>query len=202
MRCSMAIAAYDGLPGLRNTQFGTDDMHDPALPMRHTEKFHAEFRAIFFQLPDLLSRGFDSDRNPSSHLIGVGGRGMIHRGQCAIGAANFQPLSAQQRERLRRSDFVDEMQIHVQHCRRINGLGDNFVRFPDFFEQGLRGHRSIQWVSKRAACHFDRRCVLLDIHSFIAARDGMYSGELSRRSQLSPLSRSTRASPMCPASCR
>ena len=47
VRRRMAIAADDGLAGLRRAEFRTDDVHDAALIAVETEQFDAEFAAFF-----------------------------------------------------------------------------------------------------------------------------------------------------------
>ena len=63
----------------------------------------------------------------------VVGMRVVHRGDGAVGAADFQPALAQAGEGLRRGDFVDQVQVNVQDGRGVRLLGDD-VRVPDFFE--------------------------------------------------------------------
>ena len=42
----VAVAAYDCHPGLRETQLGSDDMHDTLLGRAEVEQAHAELTAV------------------------------------------------------------------------------------------------------------------------------------------------------------
>src|SRR5215469_1511548 len=66
---------------------------------------------------------------------------MIHGRDREIGTADVQPALPQHGERLRRSDFVDQMQVDVQQsgCAR---LLDHYVVIPDFFNDRARFHRA------------------------------------------------------------
>ena len=68
---------------------------------------------------------------------GNGGDRVIDGGRGPIGAAHFQAARPQAGEGLRRGDFVDKVQIDVQHRGRAGLLRDD-VRVPDFVKEGLR----------------------------------------------------------------
>ena len=61
---------------------------------------------------------------------------MIKCGQRQIGAPYWQIIVTQNRECLRRRDFVDDMQIDIQDSRDVRGLFDDDMIRPDLLEQG------------------------------------------------------------------
>ncbi len=97
----VAVAADDGLAGLRRTLFWADHVHDAALVAAEAQQFDAELAAVLFQFLHLARGGFDLDRHAAEDFIGIGRRGVIHRRQRAIDAADLEAQRAQQREGLR-----------------------------------------------------------------------------------------------------
>jgi hypothetical protein len=59
---------------------------------------------------------------------------VIERREAAIRAAHLEAARAQDVERLRARDLVDEVQVDVQDGRRFVGLGRDDVRRPYFLE--------------------------------------------------------------------
>jgi hypothetical protein len=100
----------------------------------------AELATVLLELLHLACSRFDFDRHATEDLVGIGGGGVVHRREHALGSAHFEVFSAQDGESLRGGDLVNEVQVDVQHRRRVGAFGHNLVLFPDFFEQGLGSH--------------------------------------------------------------
>ena len=67
---------------------------------------------------------------------------MVGGGEGEIGPADFQAALAQALEGLRRSDFVDQVQIDVEQRGRAGLLVDD-MGVPEFFDDGTwHRHRS------------------------------------------------------------
>ena len=119
---SVAIAADDGEAGLRDAEFGSDDVDDALIAAVHVEEADAAFEAI-------LGEGFElrgSVGIDDGQVAFFGGDGVIHHREGEIGAANFAPVGAQAREGLRRSAFVNQVAINVDE-RGLAGLLANHV---------------------------------------------------------------------------
>src|SRR6202043_1031062 len=69
------------------------------------------------------------------------GSAVIHGRDSQIRAANLQAALAQHGERLRRSDFMGEVQIDVNQRGRTRLL-DHYVAVPDLFDDGTGFHRA------------------------------------------------------------
>jgi hypothetical protein len=59
---------------------------------------------------------------------------MVECGNRPVGPSHFEATFAQTRKRLRRCNFVKQMKIDIQHCRRFRLLG-NDVSVPDLFKK-------------------------------------------------------------------
>src|SRR5687768_13434406 len=62
---------------------------------------------------------------------------MVDGGEGQAGTADLQSSLAESREGLRRSDFMDQVQIDIEQRRRAWLLMDN-VGVPQFFDDGAR----------------------------------------------------------------
>ena len=141
VRRGVAVAADDGLAGLRDAELRSDDVHDTAARILHAEQLDAELRAVLLQLPDLLRGRVDGDGCAAEHLLGAGRRRVVHRRQREIRPSQLEAPFAQHRECLRRSDFMRQVQIDEHHCGCICGLRCDLVGGPDLLEQRAgRGH--------------------------------------------------------------
>ena len=66
---------------------------------------------------------------------------MIHGRQRPIRAPHLQVLRTQHGERLRRGDFVNQMQVDVQNRGRVGSFRHDFVLFPNLLEERFGCHR-------------------------------------------------------------
>ena len=62
---------------------------------------------------------------------------MIHARHGAVWTADFQPLFSKRLKRLRRGDLVNQMEIDVEHGRRVCCLA-NYMAAPYLVKEGLR----------------------------------------------------------------
>ena len=139
MSARVAVAADDGLTGLRNPRFRADDVDDAPLRALQTKQLHAEGGAVFLELTDLFGGRVDRDRHATEHLLGARRSRVIHGRQGEIGAADRQAALAQDRKSLRRGDLMDQVQVDIQDSRCIGRLSGDLVLVPDLFEHRLRG---------------------------------------------------------------
>ena len=146
------------LPGLREAEFRSDDVHDAALIALEIEQLDAELGAVLLQLRDLLRGRFDRDRHAAEDLLGAGRTGVIDGGQRAIRPPHLEAALAQHRERLGRGDFVDQMQVDVQHRGRIGGLRHDLVLLPDLLKHGLHVSAELSDSLLPAPCR-ERPCM-------------------------------------------
>ena len=79
------------MPGWVRAELRTDDVHDAAPRVAHSEQLDAEFGRILLELPHLFRRGVHPDRHVAEHLLARGRRRVIHGGERAIGPAHRQP---------------------------------------------------------------------------------------------------------------
>src|SRR6266404_1758400 len=142
VRGCVAIAADDGLPGLRDAQLRPDDVHDALLLAVHVKEADAGFAAIFLERLELQARvGVDDGQRAVR-----GGDGVVHHREGEIGAADFASLGAQAGEGLRGSAFVDEVAVDIDE-RGLAGLLMDDVAVPNFLVESLRsGHRLFEWI--------------------------------------------------------
>ena len=137
VRGGMAVAADHRHAWLRQPQLRPDHM-DHALPVAaNAETANAEFGAVGFQLRELFGGDLVGDRQ---RAIGSGDA-VIGRSDGEIGTPDLQTALAQALKRLRRRDFMNQMQIDVEQ-RRSAGLLVNYVRVPEFFDDGTRHKKS------------------------------------------------------------
>jgi len=102
-------------------------MHDALPARRGAVQGHIEFLAVGRQLRDLLC----GQRIHDGQAAVIGGDAVVYGRQRLVRPAHFQPPLAERLERLRRRDFMDEMQVDVQDCRAARLLGHD-MRVPDF----------------------------------------------------------------------
>ena len=88
----VAVAADDGLAGLRRAELRTDDVDDAALLAAEAEQLDAELPAVLFHRLDLARRGFDLDRHAAEHFGGIGRRRVIQRRERAVRPPHLQSL--------------------------------------------------------------------------------------------------------------
>ncbi len=142
VRAGVAVAADDGLAGLRGALLGPDDVHDAAARVLQPDQVHAELGAVHFQLAHLPRGRFELDRQAAENLGRVGGRRVVHRRERAVEPAHLEVAGAQHVERLGRGDLVRQVQVDVQDRGRVGRLGHDDVPLPHFLEQALRSHSS------------------------------------------------------------
>ena len=131
VRGGVTVAADDGHAGLRESLFGTHDVHDALLVAGQVVKTNAEVGAILFHLIEL---GF-ADGVENRQVVRRGGRGVIHGRDGQVRPADFQAAVAQRLEGLRGGDFVAQVQIDINQTGRAGLLGDHVV-VPDFLDDG------------------------------------------------------------------
>jgi len=139
MRGSVAVTTNDGHAWLRESQFRSNHMNDAPVWTVHPIQAQSKLAGIRLHLFD-LRRG-QGVRNRKGWIMGR--YGVIHSGNGFIGTAYIQPALPQTGKSLRRSDFMDQVQIDIQHRRGVRLLGHN-MGFPYFLEKCLR-HRRFQW---------------------------------------------------------
>src|SRR5262249_11886941 len=124
---SVAIAADDGLAGLRDAQLRANDVHDALVLAVHVEKAHAGFAAVPFEGVELSDGVLIDDRQSA---VG-GGNGVIHYGEGEIGAADSAAIFAETGEGLGRGAFVDEVPVNIDNGGLAGFFVDDVV-VPDF----------------------------------------------------------------------
>src|ERR1700694_2813847 len=134
VRAGMAVAADDGHAGLRRPDLRTDDVHDAAPRVAHAEQLDAELGGVLLELTHLLRRRIYFDGYVAEHLVGAGRRRMIHGCEGPVGTTHRQSCGLQYAERLRRSDLVNEVQIDIQHRRRVGRFSNDLVCRPYLVE--------------------------------------------------------------------
>ena len=142
VRAGMAVAADDGLAGLRGALFGPDDVHDAAARVLQPDQVHAELGAVHFELAHLPGGRFELDRQAAEDLRRVGRCRVVHRRERAVEPADLELAGAQDVERLGGGDFVRQVQVDIQDRGRVGCLGHDDVPLPHFLEQALRSHSS------------------------------------------------------------
>src|SRR5437879_4947832 len=135
VRGSVAVAANNGLAGLRDAQFRADDVHDALILAVHVKEADAGFAAVFLQRIELelgvvIENGQRAVR---------GGDGMVHHGKGEIGAADFAAFGEKSGESLGRSAFMDEVAVNIDDGG-LAGLLVNDVGVPDFLIERFRSH--------------------------------------------------------------
>ena len=128
VRGSVAVAADDGLSGLRDAEFRADDVDDALIFAVHVEQTNARFAAILFE-SFKLEAGI---RVHDGEGAAGGGHGVIHYSEGEIGAADFAAFGFESGEGLRGSALVDEVAVNIDE-RWFAGFLMNEVGIPDFF---------------------------------------------------------------------
>src|SRR6202046_298744 len=109
VRGSMAVAANDGLPWLRDAKLRPDDVHNALILAVHVEKMHAVLLAIARQRFELPQRvGIENGEQTV-----LRGHRMIHHGKSKLRLPDFPPGGFQPRKSLWRSAFVDQVTVDV-----------------------------------------------------------------------------------------
>ena len=134
----MTVTADDRHAGQRDAQFGAYDVNDALVGGIHVEERDAELAAIFLQCFDLPGR----DRIGDGQAARGGRDVVVDRGDGAHGLAQAAAVGAQSVECLRRSYFMNEVQVDIEQRGLTRGCR-NQVRVPDFVEQSSSGHISI-----------------------------------------------------------
>src|SRR5579885_3018989 len=115
----MAVAADDGQAGLREAEFRADYVHDSLLARAEVEQGDTELAAVLAHHVDLQARIGIGDR-----LKLIDRRDIVIEGcKRAAQLADLAARVAQRLERLRRSDFVDQVEIDIEK-RGLSGLLD------------------------------------------------------------------------------
>ncbi len=132
----VTVATDDRLARLRSPKLGPDDVHDSPFAAAIAQQIEAELLAVPLHLSNLVCGAFTGDEQILERVDGRRRRGMVQRRQCQIRATNRELVLAQDGKCLRRSDFVNDVQIDIQDRRRIHGLfNDDMIR-PYLLEQG------------------------------------------------------------------
>ena len=130
MGAGVAVAANDGHARLGNAELRADHMHDPLFGRLNIVEWNAELGAVGAQGIHLFGRDRIFDDEP----VGRGGDVMVHRGDRPVRAAHGSSRQAKPFKRLRRSDFMQQMQIDIQQ-RRLAFRRHDHMRFPNLFKQ-------------------------------------------------------------------
>jgi hypothetical protein len=118
----------------------TNHVDDALAVAVNTQTADAEFGAVGLELRELFGGDLVHDGERP-----VGGRNaVIGRGNGEIGTPDFQTALAQTLKSLRRSDFMNQLQIDVEQ-RRSAGLLVDYVRVPEFFDDGAWHKNWGQW---------------------------------------------------------
>ena len=139
----MAVAADHGHPWLSQAQFRSHDMdHAPVVGVP-TRQGHAMGVAVFLQPMHLsLSLGRDIGFQPVQTRRQ--GRGRMVQGRIGpAGTAHLQAARLDLAEGLGAGDLVDQVQVDIQHARRIGRFRPHDMGVPDLVEQGF-GIRHIE----------------------------------------------------------
>ena len=138
VRAGVAVAANNRHPRLRQSQLRADDVNDALLWRVNVEERNAELAAILAKRLNLFRRDRVADGKTAIRRRHI----MIRRRHRQIRSPHAATCFPQSVERLRRRDFVNEMQINVEKRRRtIARAGDVVV--PEFIEKCLL--HSGQW---------------------------------------------------------
>ena len=135
----VTVSAGDGHSGLRQTELGSDDMHDAlvlAAGSARRPQLNAELPAV------ALERGghlFGGDVDERSRLR-AGRHDVVDRGERALGIRDPPAMLAQHVEGLRAGHLVNEMEADEQLGLPAR-QGTDGVRVPDFVKKGVHGLR-------------------------------------------------------------
>ena len=125
------------MPG-RESFFRSDNVHNALMLV--TERVHrnAVVVAVLAEDIQLLRRHRIRDWNDAKLISRRRRRAVIHCANREIGTPHRQPTLAQHRESLRRSHLVHEMQVDIQHRRRILALVPHGMGVPYLLKQCAR----------------------------------------------------------------
>src|SRR5579884_1104492 len=135
MRGGVAVAADDGLAGLRNAELRADDVHDALILAVHVEEADTGFAAVLLEGMEL---GFGVLVENGQGAVG-GGDGVVHDRKGEIGPADFAAFHPQPGERLGRGAFVNQMAVNINKSGIARLFIDDVV-FTDLFVECFRGH--------------------------------------------------------------
>ena len=135
VRRSVAVAADDGQAGLRDSEFGADDVHDALVAAEQIEQNDAVALAGGFERIELRARVMVQDGQGTV----LGGDRVVHHGEGQVGAANLAAVGLETRKSLRRGDLVDQVPVDIDERRLAGGLVDN-VGLPNLFVHCFRWH--------------------------------------------------------------
>src|SRR5690242_20182360 len=121
----MTVPAYDGLPGLGESQFRPDDMHDSLVSALHIKQHHAGFTAI----PGQCFKLRRCDRVYERQVAVFGGYRVIHHRECEVRTSHLATCRLEPRECLRGCALMNVMAIDVDEGRLTRGLVDH-MSFP------------------------------------------------------------------------
>ena len=108
-------------------------MHDALTRIPHRVEADAELLAVRAEGFHLLG----GDGVLEGPVDGDGGDVVVHGRHREVGAANRSAVHAQPLERLRRRDFVHEVEVDVEHVGLAVGPMDD-VLLPDLLTERLR----------------------------------------------------------------
>ena len=110
VRGGVAVTADDGLAGLREALFGSDDVNDALVLAERAVERDAEFVAVLFKLSDLRFGDLVDDGQRAI----MRGDAVIGGADGEIGTAHFDAAFAEAGEGLGRGDFVHKVQVNIQ----------------------------------------------------------------------------------------
>ena len=125
----MTVTADDRHAGLRDTQLGTDHVHDSLAPASGRKQPYAELVAVRPQRIELLLRERIRDRTVECRHV------VIHRRDGEVGPAHAPAGRAQRLERLRARHLVHEVEVDPQERRCVCPAVDDKVLVPDLPEE-------------------------------------------------------------------
>ncbi len=154
VRARVAVAADDRHARLRAAELRADHVHDAAPRIAEAEQLDAVHAGVALERRDLRRGGLVADRDAADELRGIRRGRVVERAERPAGPAHGQAARLERREGLRRRDFVDEVQVHVEDRRRLGRFRHDLVGLPDLLEQG-------PWTHANAAC--GRRALCRDV---------------------------------------
>ena len=135
VRGRVAVAADDDLPRLSQPLLRPYDVDYPLIRAEAVVERDAEILAVALQMLELLGGdgvGYRAAQLPSGGVV-------VHGGDGEVWAAHFAPRHPQPLERLRRRDFVNQMEVDVQQAGLPLFLAYR-VGVPYLLEHSLGGH--------------------------------------------------------------
>ena len=167
MRTGMAVAADDCFAGLRRAEFRPYDVHDAPMRAAISIQVEPEVTTVLLHLSYLVRRAFGNH----FQIFKTGYRRrrnrMIDRGQSKFRMEYRQTFLFEQRKRLWRRYFMNNVQVNIQNRRCIGSFGYNHMVGPNFVKQTLR-HMLARLMSGSSADVAPR--LLLRSNRFITSR--------------------------------